>query len=120
VAVRGERPYSEPSDTWPNRSAFNRRIRALLDIKLQFNERDELTPATLEFSPEAKGHWIRFHDEVERELHPSGDMADTRDVASKAAGNVARLAALFHLFRVGPVGTIELPETGAAARIERH
>ena len=47
---------------------------------------------------EARADWVRFHDDVESELRPGGDMADVRDVASKAADNVARLSALLHVF----------------------
>lgn len=42
-------------------------------------------------------------------------MAETKDVASKAADNAARLAALFHLFENGPGGTIGLAHMMAAA-----
>jgi hypothetical protein len=51
----------------------------------------------LDLPPEATAAWIYFHDEVERELRPGGDMTDTRDVSSKAADNAARLAALSHI-----------------------
>ncbi len=51
----------------------------------------------LDLSPEATAAWICFHDEVERELRPGGDLTDTCDVSSKAADNAARLAALSHI-----------------------
>jgi putative DNA primase/helicase len=47
---------------------------------------------------EAKAAWIEFHDAIERELVSWGELYDVRDVASKSADNVARLAALFHAF----------------------
>jgi putative DNA primase/helicase len=52
-------------------------------------------------SAEAKQIWIQFHDDIESELRQDGELADLRDVASKAADNAARLAALFHLFTQG-------------------
>ncbi len=44
-------------------------------------------------------------------------MAETRDVASKAADNVARLAALFHIFEHGASGDISAEHIRAASRI---
>jgi putative DNA primase/helicase len=44
-------------------------------------------------------------------------MADVRDVASKAADNVARMAALFHLYAHGPTGQIEEGSITAAAQV---
>jgi len=60
----------------------------------------------LELSPAAKTAWVEFHNEVELELRPGRDMAETRDVASKTADNAARLAALFHVFENGLAGAI--------------
>jgi putative DNA primase/helicase len=61
--------------------------------------------------------WIRFHDQVEKELRPGGEMTDTRDVASKATDNAARLAVLFHLYEQGATGPISAAHMQAAARI---
>ena len=44
-------------------------------------------------------------------------MAEVRDVASKAADNVARLAALFHLYAHGPTGQVDAAAVTAAAHI---
>jgi putative DNA primase/helicase len=44
-------------------------------------------------------------------------LSDARDVASKAAENVARLAALLHVFEHGPAGEIGRNHVDAAARI---
>lgn len=71
----------------------------------------------LDLSSDAKAAWVHFHDEVERELKPGGDMAETRDVASKAADNVARLAALFHIYEHGTQGEISAALIRAASRI---
>ena len=76
-----------------------------MDTPLSLNDSGEIIPFVLDLSPEAKALWVAFHDEVEGELNAGGDMADTRDVASKAADNAARMAALFHLYRRGPIGT---------------
>ena len=62
-------------------------------------------------------YWRQFHDIAEAELRQGGELADLRDVASKAAENVARLAALFHVFQHGPDGSIGPDHVQAAARI---
>jgi putative DNA primase/helicase len=116
-STQGDRLYKDPPETWPNLEKFHRRLGALLDHPLAFNDQGELEPEPLELSPEAKAEWIAFHDEVEAELRPGRDMAETNDVASKAADNAARLAALFHLFENGPGGTIGLDHMKAAASL---
>jgi putative DNA primase/helicase len=98
-------------------SAFEARLRALLDIPPNRDEQGGLAPALLDFDAEAFEVSRRFHDDVEREQRTGGEMADVRDVASKAADNVARLAALFHMYRHGPSGRIGADSVQAAAEI---
>ncbi len=114
---QGARPFKPAPANWPQLSALHRRIGALLDQAPKINERGELEPAMIDLSPAAQAAWIRFHDEVESELKPGGDMAETRDVASKAADNCARLAALFHIFEHGASGEISAAHVEAASRI---
>jgi putative DNA primase/helicase len=71
----------------------------------------------LDLDPAAKAAWIEFHDTIEAELAPGGDMAEARDVASKAGDNAARLAALFHVFEHGPAGTVSADDMRRAAGI---
>ncbi len=97
-STQGSRLYKEPPKAWPNLTRFNQRITDLLDRLPTLNDAGGIAPKTLEFTHEAKKVWIDFHDEVERELKQDGAMSDLKDVASKAADNVARIAALFHLF----------------------
>lgn len=74
-------------------------------------------PALLDLSPQARAEWIRFHDEVERELGARGTFRGVRDVAAKAAENAALLSALFHVLEHGASGTIAAEEIRAAACI---
>lgn len=92
-------------------------IRVSLDTPIQTDESGALAPPMLVLSDDARAVWVGFYNDVEGELRPGGDMAEARDVASKAADNVARLAALFHLFAHGPVGQIGREDVEAAARI---
>jgi putative DNA primase/helicase len=116
-STQGERPFRDAPESWPLLSAFNRRIGALLDTPLPLDEHKVLTPTALDLSPEARTKWIAFHDEVEQELRPGGDMAETKDVASKCADNAARLAALFHVFEHGPSGQIGLDAMKSACSV---
>jgi putative DNA primase/helicase len=106
ASTQGFREFQEPPENWPHLSKFHRRIGALLDHPPTINDQGGLEPVMLELSPAAKTAWVEFHNEVELELRPGRDMAETRDVASKTADNAARLAALFHVFENGLAGAI--------------
>jgi putative DNA primase/helicase len=54
---------------------------------------------------------------VEDELCADGEFRDIRDVAAKAAENVARLSALFHVLAHGPSGTIGADAVEAATSV---
>jgi putative DNA primase/helicase len=117
ISTQGARPYRDAPPNWPNLRAFQARLRALLDMPPSFNERGDLSPPVLDMSVEAFATWRAFHDEVEHELRDGGEVADVRDVASKAGENCARLAALFHIYEHGPTGTIAAEHVEAAARV---
>lgn len=116
-STQGGRMFKDPPEHWPCLAKFHRRLGALLDHPLAFNDRGELEPETLELSPEAKAVWVAFHDDVEAELKPGREMAEARDVASKAADNAARLAGLFRLFENDPGGTIGADHMRRAAAV---
>ena len=60
---------------------------------------------------------MQAHDRIERALAAGGDFADIRDGAAKAAENVARLAALFHVLAHGPCGAVDAEAIHAAATV---
>lgn len=115
-STQGARPFRDPP-AWRDLSALTSRLRALLATRPTFDESGTLTPPTLALSKGGRDVWRAFNDEVERELRRGGDLAEIRDVGSKAADNVARLAALFHLYANGPGGEIGREAVAAAARI---
>jgi len=115
-STAGARLFRDPPD-WRHLSAFRGGLRALLDIRPSLNETGALVPPTVVLSSAAHDVWRAFHNDVERELRKGGDMAEVRDVGSKAADNVARLAALFHLYAHGPGGEIGPGAVECAARI---
>jgi putative DNA primase/helicase len=116
-STQGCRMFQDSPEDWPQLAKFHRRFGTLLDNPLAFNGNGELTPVMLELSPDAKKIWVAFHDDVEAELRPGRDMAETKDVASKAADNAARLAALFHLFENGIEGAIGPDHMKSAATV---
>ena len=115
--TQGTRSYRPAPEAMPHMALFGERIRELLAQPLTTDERGCLTPAVLDLSPEARAEWIRFHDEVERELGARGALRGVRDVAAKAAENAARLAALFHVLEHGPAGAIRAEEIAAAGQV---
>ena len=96
---------------------YAQRIRELLDEPLVSDERGALSPIVLDLSPAARAAWISIHDCVEEELGAHGEFRGIRDVAAKAAENVARLAALFHVLEHGPAGPIGVGAVAAATAI---
>lgn len=116
-STQGSRMYQEAPEYWPALDQFRQRLGDLLDVPLRLDDYGQLKPMALCFDAEAKAVWVNFHDEVESELVPGGDMVEARDVASKAGDNVARLAALFHVFEHGPIGNIGVDHMQRAAKI---
>ena len=112
-STQGTRHFTEAPENWPALAAFNSRLTAILNRPAPIDDDGGLTPAMLTLSPDAKAHWVAFHDAIETELSNGGELFDVRDVASKTADNAARLAALFHSFTgsIGPIG-IDAIESG--------
>ena len=78
------------------------------------NEAGYLEPTLMLLSKEAKELWVLAHNAIEAQL--KGELFEIRDVASKAADNIARLACLFHKFS-GESGPISAMHLEAATRI---
>lgn len=116
-STQGSRPFSDPPDHWPYLAMFHRGISDVLNTPPPIDGSGALSPVMLEFHPQAKRAWIDFHDGIETELKSGGNFFDVRDVASKAADNAARLAALFHVFQFGTTGTIDADTFGGASQV---
>ena len=95
-STQGQRLFVEAPTDWPRLSALRQRVAELLEQAAPIDEHGALSPVVLSLDLEAKRVWVRFHDDIERQLCTGGELAEVRDVASKAADNAARLAALFH------------------------
>lgn len=98
LSTMGCRLYKEPKNTSIDANLFNQRIVSLLNTQLPLDDHGRLVPKTLYLTPTAKEAWVAFHNAIEQELHDNGQYGQIKDFASKAAENVARLAAIFHIF----------------------
>ena len=116
-STQGQRLFVEAPTDWPRLSAFHQCVAELLEQPVTIDEHGALSPAVLSLDPEAKRVWVRFHDDIERQLCTGGELSEVRDVASKAADNAARLAALFHAVELGPGDAVGPKTLENAARI---
>ncbi|MFH7326668.1 DUF3987 domain-containing protein [Desulfurivibrio sp. C05AmB] len=115
ASTQGGRFFREPPKSWPALARFQRRLRELLEIPLNFDEHGQLAPPALRMTAEARQIWVSFHDATEQSLRD--DLADCRDIASKSADNAARLACLLHVFEHGPTGMIDAQSIIAGCRL---
>jgi putative DNA primase/helicase len=106
ASTQGTRAYRPAPTAMPAVERFELRITELLDTPLSTGVQGGLTPIVLDLSPAGHAAWVRLHDRIEEGLGAGGAYQAVRDVAAKAAENVARLAALFHVLDHGPAGTI--------------
>ena len=117
ATTMGTRSFTEPPEAWPMRDRFHKRIAEILNAPQPIVDR-ELKPDMLTLTKEAKAAWVAFHNEIELQLGLTGSYHAVCDVASKAADNAVRLAALFHVLE-GPGGAISLANMSSASRIVR-
>ena len=117
ASTQGHRPYRRAPQAMPAVDVFNARVRALLDTPLITDAQGGLAPTMLDLSPAAHAAWVQAYDHIERQLGGAGHYASIRDVAAKAAENIARLAALLHVLGHGLEGEIDESSVESASRI---
>lgn len=76
----------------------------------------EFKPHVLDFCDDAKVLWVDFANYIENNLNPGGAYCQVRDAASKTAENVARMAALFHVYE-GRSGDIQRDSVDQACKV---
>ena len=101
----------------PELSTFSARIAELLADLPHIDPERGLVLRMLDFTAEAKAHWIASYNAIKSELRSSGDFASIRNSASKAADNIARLAAMLHVFDDNARDPISVQSVEAASRI---
>jgi putative DNA primase/helicase len=94
ASTQGTRLYKEAPTTSPMLSGYQDRITQLLDETQPPGENGLDLPA-ITFDLAAKRAWIGVYNEIEQGLSADGELSSLRDVASKAADNIARLSAQF-------------------------
>jgi len=79
-------------------TTFHDRIRRCLDDTLPIDSTGFKGITTLSFSTEGKAVWVKYFNEIEKAIANPYQWQSISDLASKASENIARLAALFHVF----------------------
>lgn len=97
-SLMGSRFYQDPINNLSCFEAYDSRITDCLSASEDLTAKGCHHLPTLHMSQTAKKIWIEFFNQIEAGLAPNGQWLIIKDFASKAAENVARLAALFHLF----------------------
>lgn len=115
-SAMGNRYYQEPPESLKGLPEFHQRLLDCLNTSLSLDKAGCHTLPTLELSPPAKTAWVSFFNHVELGLKNTQQWQSIKDFASKAAENVARLAALFHLFE-GKQGDISVEHVEQACAI---
>lgn len=81
--------------------AYSAAIRRALELKIP--ER----PTDLVLSPEAHQMFLAFREAVEKQLRPTGELANLRDWGSKLPGGIARIALELHVLEHAYAGTLD-------------
>jgi len=111
-STAGTRSYSH-QDPRKNEALihYGKRINALLDKEFPIEPppapQNELKPKTLCLTENAKAVWVKFHDEIDKELSSEGNLAGIRRFGSKAAEQVLRLAGILAMLDNPNVGLVD-------------
>lgn len=97
-STQGTRFIYDPTLYWPNTEKFKDRMKEILKQPVAEDADGHPRRIVLQFSPGAQLRWTQAYNCIEYELNPWGFLSDIRDFGSKAADNMARIAALFHYF----------------------
>ena len=112
----GNRPFKKPGD-WKPVEAFYERLTQLLQLPMAKDADHILAPDVLTLDADGQKAWISYHDKIEHSMAPANALGDWVEFANKAAENVARIAALFHLYEIGPYGEISKETIDRATKI---
>ena len=115
-SLMGTRFYQEPTNGLSCFEAYNDRITECLSQSESLTRKGCIKLPTLIMSQAAKNKWVQFFNQMEAGLSEKGQWVMIKDFASKAAENVSRLAALFHLFE-GKNGEISVEHLENAVEI---
>ncbi|MWV18281.1 DUF3987 domain-containing protein [Pseudomonas sp. L-22-4S-12] len=97
-STQGERFIKNGTLSWGYIDSFSNRIKEILLENLIFLYEPKATRKVVEFSDAASRYWIEIYNAIEYEIRDGGRFEKMRDHASKLADNIARVAALLHVF----------------------
>ncbi|QDQ40183.1 DUF3987 domain-containing protein [Legionella geestiana] len=115
-SAMGARFYQEPPEARVYLNEYEARIQNCLNESQHLNRKGCNHLPTLLMARQAKHSWVQFFNAIESGLKIEGQWSAIQDFASKAGENVARLAALFHLFE-GKSGDISTESVEQAIQI---
>lgn len=99
LSVRGQRFYSLHAplegEAWKQAEA---RLASLTQDNLVLTETPDTPREVLEFNEQGAACWVQVANEIQRQMATGGYFEVCPDHGSKLAENVARIAALIHLF----------------------
>jgi Protein of unknown function (DUF3987) len=109
----GTRPYRQtPKEQISRIRRFSCQLSSMLKLPRPCNEDNprELQPCALKLGHGATKLWIEFHDYIESNIGPEGELAPIKDLANKAPEHAARLAATIEGFeKLAPKEGFESP-----------
>ena len=78
-------------------TGFNRMVRDVLNHQPEKNQAGHAIPHKAHLSPEAAAARREFHNAIEASMVEAGELADVRDIASKAVSQTCKLALVLHI-----------------------
>lgn len=116
----GRRMYRNNAGIPEAVTKFNTTLLRMLDFwQPAFDKFGRLTTLELSFDERAMLKWVNFHDDIELKMGRGKSYHEIREVAGKAAEQVARLACCFHVFRLVDDHTGDLAGIGPIPPIDR-
>lgn len=106
----------------PDVVSYSQRILAILNQPLTLSEgtRNELNPRTVLLSREAKALYIKYHNDLQKEVMIGGTLHPVRGFANKAHDIAARVAATLQLFDKPDAREISAEHFNSACEIVGH
>ncbi|MNK93333.1 hypothetical protein D3C87_1134890 [compost metagenome] len=119
-SIRGQRVrYQHSQQNWDIWSEADDRLHKLARDNLILTTAPRTERTILTFSELAAAHWMEVANEIESQMASSGRFQACPDHASKLAENIARVAALIHVFE-GREGAITTDTVMAATALCSH
>jgi len=97
-STQGSRLMKNETMSWEHCNRFAARMDELLEQNVVLLEEPDRKRQTLSFTLEASRWWLNIYNDIEYQIRERGRFDKAGDHASKLADNIARVAALVHVF----------------------